>query len=288
MLKHRILTSAVLAPAALGLVFYAPLAWFTLIAGAIVCLGVWEWSRLVGYQKASTRGTLVVAAAGLMVYLDKGLNINSLWQQGALVEEAYVIFLTTGAWWLLATLLVVLYPRAKHAWAGSQITRIIAGLFTLIPLWLGLNTLRAMHFDTDSAYGSLAIVFVLGIVWSADIGAYFSGKNFGKRKMMPAVSPNKTLEGLLGGLVAVAIFAVAFCLIAGVHTDKLLLVAGLSVVVAVFSAVGDLLESMFKREAGVKDSGSCLPGHGGILDRIDSLTAAVPLFILVLVWFNLV
>jgi len=160
----------------------------------------------------------------------------------------------------------------------------IAGLLTLIPLWLALNTLRSAQYAESTHFGSVLILVVLGIVWSADVGAYFTGKSFGKHKLMPKVSPNKTIEGLAGGVVASIIFVLAFCHFTGVDFAVWPIYAVMTAFIALFSAVGDLLESMFKREAGLKDSGRCLPGHGGILDRIDSLTAAAPMFVMCYAW----
>ena len=130
----------------------------------------------------------------------------------------------------------------------------------------------------------MLILVVLGIVWSADIGAYFTGKNFGKHKLMPKVSPNKTIEGLAGGVIAAVIFVLVFCHFSNVDMAVWPIYGVMTIFIALFSAIGDLLESMFKREAGLKDSGSCLPGHGGILDRLDSLTAAAPIFVLCYAW----
>jgi phosphatidate cytidylyltransferase len=151
-------------------------------------------------------------------------------------------------------------------------------------MWLALNVLRSSEFETDPMHGSILIMVVLGIVWSTDIGAYFSGKNFGKNKLMPLVSPNKTIEGLIGGIACSVVFVITFCYFNNQPISMWFIYAVMAIGVAVFSAVGDLLESMFKREVGLKDSGSCLPGHGGILDRIDSLTAAAPIFTAFYIW----
>jgi phosphatidate cytidylyltransferase len=154
----------------------------------------------------------------------------------------------------------------------------VFGILTLIPTWVAIVSLRTSLFDIDSFYGASLIFYVLGIVWAADIGAYFVGVKFGKHKLRPNVSPGKTLEGLFGGVMAsFAIIAFA-ALHYQVEPSRIwlhLTIGGLTVGV---SALGDLNESMFKRCAGIKDSGKLLPGHGGIMDRIDSLTAAFPVF----------
>ncbi|WP_462171284.1 phosphatidate cytidylyltransferase [Pseudoalteromonas xiamenensis] len=285
MLKQRILTSAVLAPLALLLVFYTPLAQFSFIAGLIVLLGAWEWSAFMGLSAKRARFGYTTLVALILGALHLHWSIESLWQSsGQLTADANYIFTLSFAWWIVATILVVKYPRMSSAWSEGIVLRGVAGLLTLVPLWLALNTLRSAHFADEHHFGSTLIMVVLGIVWSADIGAYFTGKNFGKRKLMPKVSPNKTIEGLLGGLATSVVFVVVFCYFAAVPKSLWAVYAGLTIFIALFSAIGDLLESMFKREVGLKDSGSCLPGHGGILDRIDSLTAAAPIFALCYAW----
>ncbi len=284
MLKKRIVTSIILAPAALVLVFYTPLMLFSLLAGLIVLLGAWEWSAFMGLVKSTSRAAFVVIMALLLAGLHVVFPINTLWQQGELNSQISVLFTGSVAWWFISLGLVWRYPDLAKTWNKGILMRAIAGVFTLIPLWVALNVLRSASYSDSAMFGSILIMLVLGIVWSADIGAYFAGKNLGKHKLMPNVSPNKTIEGLLGGIFASTLFTVAFCYFADIKQAHWGLYAGLSVVVALFSAVGDLLESMFKREAGLKDSGSCLPGHGGILDRIDSLTAAAPIFVACYIW----
>lgn len=284
MLKQRILTSLVLAPLALLLVFYTPLTLFSYIAGAIVLLSAWEWSAFMGLCDKLKRFSFVVFIALLLVLLNWHWPIESLWFDGQLVGDANYIFTLSFSWWIVATYLVWRYPAMAKAWNEGIVMRAIAGILTLVPLWLALNTLRSANYVESTHFGSMLILVVLGIVWSADIGAYFTGKNFGKHKLMPKVSPNKTIEGLAGGVVAAVIFVLAFCHFTNVDMSVWPIYAVMTVFIALFSAIGDLLESMFKREAGLKDSGSCLPGHGGILDRLDSLTAAAPIFVLCYAW----
>lgn len=284
MLKQRILTSLVLAPAALALVFYTPLMLFSYFAAGIVLLGAWEWSAFMGLSKVKSRLGYVGVMAAMLAVLNVFWPINQLWQQGQLASDVNYVFTLSVAWWLVATCLVWSYPKAAKGWNKGIAMRAIAGVLTLVPLWLALNTLRSAQYDESTLFGSMLIMAVLGIVWSADIGAFFAGKNLGKHKLMPNVSPNKTIEGLLGGLIASTVFTIAFCHYANVPHDKWFVYAFLTIFIALFSAIGDLLESMFKREAGLKDSGSCLPGHGGILDRIDSLTAAAPIFVACYAW----
>lgn len=278
------MTSVVLAPLALLLVFYTPLPLFSFIAGAIALLGAWEWSGLMGLCKKFHRFAYVAVVAAVIALLHSHWPIESLWQQGQLVADANYLFTLAFAWWIVATFLVVKYPSMSRAWSEGIAMRAVAGLLTLVPLWLALNVLRSAQYVESEQFGSTLIMVVLGIVWSADIGAYFAGKNLGKHKLMPKVSPNKTIEGLVGGLLTAVVFVLIFCHVAEVDKSMWLVYSVSTIVIALFSAVGDLLESMFKREAGLKDSGRCLPGHGGILDRIDSLTAAAPIFALCYAW----
>ncbi|KID57644.1 phosphatidate cytidylyltransferase [Pseudoalteromonas luteoviolacea] len=284
MLKQRIMTSAVLAPLALILVFYTPLNLFSVIAASIVLLGAWEWASLMGISKPLYRLAYVAVTGVFIATLHFHWPIESLWQSGKLVADANYVFTLAAAWWIVATLLVTRYPKMAKSWSQGIVMPAIAGFLTLIPLWLALNVLRSADYHASEQFGSILIMVVLGIVWSADIGAYFAGKNLGKRKLMPNVSPNKTIEGLIGGLITAVVFVLIFCYCSDVEHKHWLMYGLLTVVIALFSAIGDLLESMFKREAGLKDSGSCLPGHGGILDRIDSLTAAAPMFALFYAW----
>jgi phosphatidate cytidylyltransferase len=284
LLKQRILTSLVLAPLALLLVFYTPLTLFSYIAGAIVLIGAWEWSAFMGLCDKLKRFAFVVFIALLLALLNWHWPIESLWIDGQLVGDANYIFTLSFSWWVVATYLVWRYPAMAKAWNDGIVMRAIAGILTLVPLWLALNTLRSANYLESTHFGSILILVVLGIVWSADIGAYFTGKNFGKHKLMPKVSPNKTIEGLAGGVIAAVTFVLVFCHFSDVDMAVWPIYAVMTIFIALFSAIGDLLESMFKREAGLKDSGSCLPGHGGILDRLDSLTAAAPIFVLCYAW----
>lgn len=179
-------------------------------------------------------------------------------------------------WWGLATWLVLTYPRSGELWASAA-CRLLIGLLILLPAWQGLVLLK--HWQL----GNWLILSVMVLVWAADIGAYFSGRAFGKRKLAPQVSPGKSWEGVYGGLAV----SLVITLVVGISRDwgigQLLLGLLGAALVVMSSVIGDLTESMFKRRSGIKDSSNLLPGHGGVLDRIDSLTAAIPVFA-VLLW----
>src|SRR3990167_38947 len=259
MLKQRIITALVLLPFALGGFFLLDGGLFALFIGAVVSLGAWEWARLAGFTAQVQR----VAYAALVAVL-----LFALYLLPALAP--WVLSLGV-LWWALATLLVLGYPASSRYWAQAPV-RLLIGLLILLPAWQGLVLFKQWP------EANWLILAVMVLVWGADIGAYFSGRRFGKRKLALRVSPGKSWEGVFGGLLATLLICLLVGLYRGWSTlDLFLALAGTAVVVLV-SVVGDLTESMFKRQSGVKDSSNLLPGHGGVLDRIDSLTAAIPLF----------
>lgn len=260
MLKQRIITGVILAPLVVaGFVLLNPLG-FAVMIGLIVGLAAWEWARLAGTHSQAGR----VGYALVVVLLLVGLHLDA--------SPPHFILIIAAAWWLLATVLVLRYPEGQRQRSGYLVH--LYGLLVLLPAWYGLVWLRSQE------AGLWLLLAVVIMVWAADIGAYFAGKRFGRHKLRPRVSPGKTIEGLLGGVVLTQILAVATMLWLGWSAASML--AGMlgTLVIVLFSVVGDLTESLFKREQGMKDSSNLLPGHGGIMDRIDSLTAAIPLFAL--------
>lgn len=179
-------------------------------------------------------------------------------------------------WWCCALYFVLIHPRHSLLWS-SFAAKLVIGLCILVPAWTALVILHL-----SPAFGPQYVLYVMMLLWVADSGAYFGGRRWGKHKLALSISPGKTREGVYSAAVAVMVYAALACYWFNIDDGAVtgwLLFIGLSLLVFVFSVVGDLTESMFKRQVGVKDSGSLLPGHGGILDRIDSLTAAAPLFV---------
>ncbi|QXH45800.1 phosphatidate cytidylyltransferase [Pseudomonas xanthosomatis] len=264
MLKQRIITALILLPVALCGFFLLNGGDFALFIGLVVTLGAWEWARLAGLVAQPLRiAYAAVVAGGLMLlYI---LPELAPWVLGASV-----------IWWALATWLVLTYPRSNELWSSAA-CRLLIGLLILLPAWQGLVLLK--HWPL----GNWLILAVMVLVWAADIGAYFSGRALGKRKLAPQVSPGKSWEGVYGGLAVSLLITLVVGLNRGWGIGELLLGLLGAVVVVMSSVVGDLTESMFKRREGIKDSSNLLPGHGGVLDRIDSLTAAIPMFA-VLLW----
>ncbi len=262
MLRQRIITAAWLAPLMLAGLFGLSGGPFALFTAAIVLLAGWEWTNLADIRQRRSRLLLVGALAVALLVL---------WVSGSALM-AWPLWLGALGW-LLNLYWVVHYPGKGEQWQSST-RRLLMGLWVLLPAWVGLNVLR------DS--GAVWLLFVLLLVWCADIGAYFAGRAFGRRKLAPRVSPGKSWEGVAGGLAATALLALVFAGWQGLGFGGGLALLLATLAVTLVSVLGDLLESMLKRFRGIKDSSQLLPGHGGVLDRIDSLTAAAPLFALLM------
>ncbi len=266
MLGQRILTAVGLIAVLALVLVVLPREMAILALAVLILTGAWEWSQLAGISGAFARAAYVAACAVAMAILWFATTSSADFERAMLL---------TMLGWIPLFGWIVLAPGFK---AGGLAA--IAGLWALAPTWVALSRLYV-----QDGIGRELVVLVLLLAWAADIGAYFAGRQFGRLRLAPVVSPNKTWEGVIGGLIAgfiVALVARAwFDLPAGAFLP--LCVAGVLV-----SVIGDLLESMFKRQQGLKDSGGLLPGHGGMLDRIDSLTSSVPLLALGFVWLGLV
>jgi phosphatidate cytidylyltransferase len=271
-LKTRIITALILAPIAIGGVFFLPPVGFAIFTAALIALGAWEWANMAGLIEQPAR---VGYSAAVLLLL---AALYTMTAQGVL----WLALL----WWLVGFGFVASYPKNSARW-GSVPARAAMGLLVLVPAWVGLNYLRNGEFKfalTDN--NLLLILYVFTLVWVADIGAYFSGRKFGNAKLAPRVSPGKSWAGVWGGLAAVAVFALVVSQTLGAGAGQSVALIIVSVVTAAVSVLGDLFESMLKRFRGIKDSSRLLPGHGGIMDRIDSLTAAIPIFTLLVIQFG--
>ena len=262
-LAKRIITAAVLVPVVLGLVFYGDNTYLAVGFGLVVLGCAWEWSGMNAWGGA-LRWSYTVSL-GVLLYL--------VWSNRASSEALVLVGVI---WWAMSIVLVVFYQRGpgSFGWITNPLVLAISGWLILVPAWTALILL---HVDGRMGVAGLVILFLL--IWGADSGAYFAGRGFGKTKLASRVSPGKTWEGIGAAvLVALAIGGVGgWWLQLGVGSTGVFMV--LCVITVAISVVGDLTESLFKREAGVKDSGTLLPGHGGLLDRVDSLTAAAPVFL---------
>lgn len=263
MLKERVITAIFLAVGFLLLLFFSSWQVFAVGIGIVLTIGAWEWADLSGFSNFFLRVLYAVVVMALaiaaMFYCD--------WTRD--LERLRHILMAGCIWWAIALLWVQSFPSSGVLW-GSKAIRSLMGVFVLVPAWLGCMFL---HRQPDGAW---LVFFVVVLIAAADIGAYFTGRAIGKRKLAPAVSPGKSWEGVFGGAVlAITIAAVINVFYA--HGPWLALLA-IVLPTALVSVLGDLLESMVKRFRGVKDSSQLLPGHGGVLDRIDGLVAAIPVF----------
>lgn len=266
MLKQRVITAVIMVAVFLSVLFVAPPVAFSVFITLVVAAAAWEWGNLCNLTTAVTKALFVVS-----VLLLGGV----VWWAIKTVAgfNAQTVLLVSGIWWGVALLWVQGYPASAILWRSRWI-RCVMGCLVLLPTWLAFVVLRGLP------EGQWLILAVVLIVAAADIGAYFTGRAFGKRKLAPNVSPGKSWEGVMGGVVAALTVTATLTLVSGHAITGVTLLIGLAT--ALLSVVGDLLESMLKRFRGIKDSGSILPGHGGVLDRIDGLVAAAPVFALVI------
>jgi phosphatidate cytidylyltransferase len=260
-LRTRVLTGCILGALLLLGLFLLPPFWAVLAFGLVFIIGAWEWAGFGALQKPFARAlyTLTVALA---------LGLSWRWTE----TFAHLTILLSAAcvWWVIAFCWLSLAP----AWNRPALT-LVCGLAVLVPAFVALARLQISA--GGFARGPLIVLWLVLMVCAADIGAYFAGRAFGQRKLAPRVSPGKTWEGAMGGLAMVALVAGAGAVSFGLPPfETVAFCCG----VGIFSVIGDLTESMFKRAAALKDSGTLLPGHGGLLDRIDSVTAAAPLYAL--------
>ncbi len=263
MLRQRLVTGTISVLLAVGAVLWLPTAYFALVIGILALISAWEWTALLRFPSLLVRIIYLIFIA------------LCLW---AALHHLPVLAVMTAAclWWLIALVWVLRFPKGRSIWANKWVGA-LAGVWILVPTWLALVSLHV-----NGAAGPYAVLFLLAMTWIADTAAYFSGRRWGSVKLAPEISPGKTWEGVGGAVLAIIVYAAvgSGLLFSGKMPVIFIL---LCLVTLFFSVLGDLLESMFKRQAGVKDSGTLFPGHGGLLDRIDSLTAAAPVFMLGLI-----
>lgn len=271
----RIATGSVLIALVVLWLFFADYAIFTIGALFIYMVAAYEMGPLLKFKSripflvvAAIASTVMFAIAPPGNYIEQGVPL-------------YMKYLVVAAlpFWFVSIFLVKSYPNNAQ-WHNNKVINVIVGLLMLVPFLQGLLILRATNFSQNYNEGAYLVLCVMALVWAADSGAYFTGRSIGKTKLMPEVSPKKTYEGMYGGIVlAIVVMYLAkhYNFYSVFAQDELgFLVAAFGAII--FSVFGDLMESMLKRLVGIKDSGKIFPGHGGMLDRIDSQLAAVPVF----------
>lgn len=269
LLKQRVITGLLLLFILGGSALLLPAGPFNVLAAAIFLLASWEWANLCGFTELPAKLAYLALFALLLVLLGLYCGAFGVWD----AVRTRQMLGAACVWWAVALLWIQSYPASAQLW-GSQPVRALMGVLVLAPAWLGVAYLRGI------GYGIGLILYLAAVVAAADIGAYFAGRAFGKRKLAARVSPGKSWAGLVGGLVSALLLATVVGSFQPWAAMSMLTLAAISVLTALASVLGDLLESMLKRHRGVKDSGTALPGHGGVLDRLDSLTAAAPIFAL--------
>lgn len=267
MLRTRVITALVLLAVLLPALFHANTAPFSVVALVLIAAGAWEWGRLNQMGQPGACALALVAAA----------VCSAMWLAGWLVSPSLTLWALGGGAWVLAAVLLI--RRGVPGWAPiPRPLRIVGGLLALVLAWLAVVQARII--------GVGFLLSVLTLVWMADIGAYAAGRSFGRRKLAPAISPGKSWEGVYGGALGVLLLAAGWVLVDGPSGNNLFSrlwselpwLTPLAVLfLCAMSVVGDLVESLIKRSAGVKDSSHLLPGHGGVLDRVDALLPTLPL-----------
>ncbi|MEI7795339.1 MAG: phosphatidate cytidylyltransferase [Methylococcaceae bacterium] len=288
MLKQRIITATLLATLVVLAVFELPSTYFSLLIAVIVLIGANEWLNLTKVTNFKMRGVFFVSLIGAMLFIHLWTYLleamaplmdylaekfkfvmEDIRNQSGLLEW---LALPAVFFWVLTMMVIRNSPEGVLQLELSPFKQAFIGWFVLLMSWMFLSRLRAF-------FGSEMTLYFLLLIWVADIAAFFVGKKWGKTKLSPEISPGKTVEGMYGALGSAIVCGIALSLIDGF--EQPMIIADfilLSVLTVLISVYGDLFFSVVKRRAGAKDSGSLLPGHGGILDRIDSLCAAIPLF----------
>lgn len=272
MIGARIASALLLAPLAIAAIVWLPTPIMAALVAVILLLGLWEWTHLAGLTSPAARMTWLTGNAAAMAAL--------AWFGWPHLAPGVVLL--GGVWWLMAAVWLWRCRACVQDTRNNRLFKLIAGVFSMIPAWVALALLHS-----GDVHGGRWALFALALVWLTDIGAFLVGSRIGRRKLAPQISPNKTWEGFWGGLAAAALLAPAALPLLGLDWSRLPALLALALVTALFAALGDLLESLLKRQAGIKDSGDLIPGHGGVLDRIDSLLAALPAFVLAKLWLQL-
>jgi phosphatidate cytidylyltransferase len=263
MLRSRIVTALAFAALLIAAILYSSPTVTTVVFGLILLIAAWEWSAFLG-----------VAVLGRVIYIVVLAALGGLIWRYTLQTPHFALLMELAlCWWVIALGWIALAPER-----GGPLAAAIAGTLALLPTWIAL-----VRIDANWVNGAQWTLFILALAFAADTGAFFAGRQFGRLHLAPRVSPNKTWEGVIGGMLLALGLGVAGTIWFGVPGLRFL---SLCLAAAGFSVIGDLSESLLKRHVHLKDSGKLFPGHGGMLDRIDSVTAATPVMALGLMWLG--
>lgn len=278
MLLQRVITASVLAPFVVLAIFLLPHMYFSLAWGIILLIAAWEWTKLADVKSVVVKIIFLLVIMILMSFLYSWTQILetitqlSNWPEIRTYSGAIELLMIPAVlFWLWVMVRIRKSGAELIKLELSQTKKLLIGGLILIAAWFFLSRLMVMEEPAMTMYFFL-------LIWAADIGAYFAGKKFGVTKLAPEISPGKTVEGMYGAIVAAIIVSICFTLYFSFSILSILDFILLSIITVLVSIYGDLFFSAAKRIRGVKDSGSILPGHGGLLDRLDSVIAAVPIF----------
>jgi phosphatidate cytidylyltransferase len=259
-LLFRIITAVILIPVVVCAVLFLPAREAYGVTIVLVAWSAWEWSSVISLEQDWAKWLYVAVLLAIYTVI--------YWLPMILILGVAACF------WMLALLYIMSYPDALLRSCDNKCARYIMGILSILPCWYSVNVLL------NADHGHILLMYFLVLVWTADIAAYFAGRQFGQRKLAPDVSPNKSIEGVLGGVLACVVLALLAAWACHLSIELSIGLISISILTALVSVVGDLFMSVKKRIAGLKDMGNLLPGHGGLLDRVDSMMAAAPIFTL--------
>jgi phosphatidate cytidylyltransferase len=290
MLKQRIVTALILLPLVMAMLFYTPLSLFVSVLAIVVYLIALEWAKLAGFKRSLNCSLYALAVSvvnlGLCYFAGDFRFWPSLSWPNQWVWDAPMIILALGLLAIsIAIFIVLTYSKLPKWWANISFIAIM-GLLILPAFFVAMISTRNTNMIIDFYYGGQLVFMMFCMIWAADSGAYFAGKAFGKTKLAPQVSPNKTWEGVIGGILLSFVIAWLGAYLLKLDIDQPLLFSLVVIALAFISVLGDLFESALKRVANIKDSGNLLPGHGGVLDRLDSSIVVAPIFFVVFTLFG--
>ena len=268
MLRQRVITALLLAPLAILLILLLPTSVFAGLLAIAFLAAAWEWTRLAGMRSRVARGV----ALGVVL-----IAFAALWSLRDVAWLWPTLIVIGVAWWVLVCVWLRHFAFAAAPTTENRNLKLLAGAFVVFPAWVA-----GLSIHGSPSHGHIWAFLAMLLVWAADTGAYFAGSYFGKgkRKLAPQISPGKTWVGVYGAFATSALVAAVAGWLLGVRDLRLLGLIVVTILTVASSIVGDLLESLMKRHANVKDSGALFPGHGGLLDRLDSVFAALPVFAL--------